>query len=133
NVAPMATDRLDITLNLNGNAPIILEEFNPERPTTFNNAVPSTVFDSLGNSHQLTQYFVKGEPEEVTRMVPNPDYDPTDPTSEPTIEATTLASVWEMYYALDGQVLMQDDGNGAESTSFKLYFDTEGRMITTGV
>jgi len=61
NVSPKPTDDINATLNLNANLSPISEAFDPERPSTFNNAIPTTVFDSLGNAHQLTQYFVKQE------------------------------------------------------------------------
>ncbi|MCK9512059.1 MAG: flagellar hook protein FlgE [Pigmentiphaga sp.] len=129
NVAPMATDKIQATLNLNGNQDPIppTVDFNPERPDTFNTAVPATVYDSLGNSHQLTQYFVKRDPESIEAEVPNPDYDPQDPNSERVITVTMLVSVWEVQYALGETVL---DAGGEP---FKLYFDSAGRQVTTGV
>ncbi len=65
NVAPEATTSINAVLNLNAQVTAIdpaTTPFDPEQPTSFHTAVPTTVFDSLGNSHQLTQYFVKRPP-----------------------------------------------------------------------
>src|SRR5690554_6934773 len=62
NVAPQATTQVDAVMNLNSQVVAIdpaTTPFDPDQPTSFNTAVPTTVYDSLGNSHQLTQYFVK--------------------------------------------------------------------------
>src|SRR5690606_30523888 len=49
---------------------------------SYNHSLPITVYDSLGNSHQLTQYFIK-----------------TDP----------LTNTWAVHYRLDGNV--EPDGS----------------------
>src|SRR5690606_24949777 len=50
--------------------------FDPLVPGSFTHSLPMTVYDSLGNPHQLTQYFVKRE-------------------------AQGDESVWNVYYRLD--------------------------------
>jgi flagellar hook protein FlgE len=40
-------------------APFINNQFSPSDPGTYNHATSTTIFDSLGNSHVLTMYFVK--------------------------------------------------------------------------
>jgi flagellar hook protein FlgE len=37
----------------------VAKPFDPKQSSTYTNASPMTVFDSLGNSHQVMQYFVK--------------------------------------------------------------------------
>jgi flagellar hook protein FlgE len=59
NVAPQATTRAGIETNLNANATPITAPFAHTVRDTYTNAVPMTVYDSLGNPHPLTQYFVK--------------------------------------------------------------------------
>lgn len=54
--------------------------FDPKISSTYTNASPMTVFDSLGNSHQVMQYFVKRE-------------------------ATGGTSVYDVYYTMDGQAM----------------------------
>ncbi|MEN5161700.1 flagellar hook-basal body complex protein [Achromobacter spanius] len=54
--------------------------FDPTRSDTYTNASPMTVFDSLGNSHQVMQYFVK----------------------RPAVGST---SVYDVYYTMDGKAM----------------------------
>lgn len=60
-----------------------LNAFDPTDPGTYNSATSMTIYDSLGNSHILTQYFVKQ------------DYDPAD--------TSTAQNHWMMYVQIDGQ------------------------------
>ncbi len=39
--------------------PFINNQFSPTDPSTYNHATSTTIFDSLGNSHVMTKYFVK--------------------------------------------------------------------------
>ncbi|KDD13061.1 flagellar hook-basal body complex protein [Bordetella bronchiseptica] len=73
--------------------------FDPTNPLSYTDQVPTTVYDSLGNSHQMIQYFAKRP-------------------------AVGTESVYEVYYVLDGQP-MQVNG-GASQT---LNFDTAGNLL----
>ncbi len=57
--------------------------FDPLDPDTYNSATSVTVFDSLGNSHIMTQYFVKER---------------TNPTN-----TAGTANTWSMYVLIDGE------------------------------
>lgn len=71
-----ATDEVAMTLNLDsGSAPITTAPFDATDPDTYSYANTARVYDSLGNAHESTLYFVK-----------------TDTNS------------WEMHVALDGTV-----------------------------
>lgn len=62
NMAPQATSTLGVVTNLNANATVIdptTTPFDLTNRTTYTDQVPSTVYDSLGNSHEMMQYFVK--------------------------------------------------------------------------
>lgn len=55
-----ASDSLDFTANLNANAKVPeTAVFNPEDSTSYNDTYTTTVYDSLGREHTLSQYFVK--------------------------------------------------------------------------
>ncbi|MEC8104168.1 MAG: flagellar basal body FlgE domain-containing protein, partial [Pseudomonadota bacterium] len=58
-----------------------LNSFDPDNQETYNHATSTTIYDSLGNAHVMTQYFVK-EP-----------LDPTRPNEQ---------NVWAMYVLVDG-------------------------------
>lgn len=98
----------------------ILNSFDPNDQDTYNHATSSTIFDSLGNSHVMTQYFVR-EP-----------LDPNDPDAQ---------SVWAMYVQVDGQDVGDPDPSltfpeSLEPTQarFELFFDQNGSLdeATTG-
>jgi flagellar hook protein FlgE len=68
-----ATSKSEIGLNLDAREPIINTTFNLNDPTTYNKATSMSVYDSLGNPHAFTTYYVK-----------------------------TAANTWDVYGALDG-------------------------------
>lgn len=54
-----ATNELTLTTNLSSNSDPIAAAFDPNDPATFNYSSSTQVFDSLGNPHLLTTYFIK--------------------------------------------------------------------------
>lgn len=54
-----ATNALTLVTNLNSESDIIAAPFNPADETTYNYSQSTQVFDSLGNPHLLTTYFIK--------------------------------------------------------------------------
>lgn len=57
-----ATDKLDFVANFDASAKAIdkaVTPFDPADPTSFNSSYTTQVYDSLGNSHTVTQYFTK--------------------------------------------------------------------------
>ncbi|MFO0775898.1 MAG: flagellar hook protein FlgE [Nitrospiraceae bacterium] len=59
NISPRATTQAAITANLNSAATVPTGAFNAADPTTYNFSTSTTIFDSLGNSHNLQLFFVK--------------------------------------------------------------------------
>jgi flagellar hook protein FlgE len=58
--APQETTEVSLKMNLPAGAnPVNLDLFNPEDPLTYNAATSVTVFDTLGDSHVMTYYFMK--------------------------------------------------------------------------
>lgn len=90
-VAAQATDRVDFAANLDAGASEIVDEngdripFDPEDSDSFNSSYTTTVYDSLGNEHTLTQYFVK-----------------------------TGENEWEVHYAMNGEVMEDESGQALE-------------------
>ncbi|KJM59194.1 flagellar hook protein FlgE [Pluralibacter gergoviae] len=55
-----ASDAIDFTANLNANAKVPETAlFDPEDSSSFNDTYTTTIYDSLGREHTLSQYFVK--------------------------------------------------------------------------
>ena len=100
--------------------PYVLNSFDPLDQDTYNNAASTTIYDSLGNSHVMTQYFVK-EPLDATR--PNEQ------------------NIWAMYVLIDGQNVGDPDPSlpfpeNLDSTAarFEIFFNQDGTLdeIATG-
>ena len=63
NLAPTPTSQGTVGVNLDSSSTVpATTPFNPTDPTTFNNSTSMTVYDSLGNSHIATLYFVLNPP-----------------------------------------------------------------------
>ncbi len=63
--APTKTSEVDIRMNLPAGDSYIAGapgNFDPDDPLTFNNSTSVTIFDSLGDSHVMTYFFVKDDP-----------------------------------------------------------------------
>ncbi len=95
--------------------PLVINAFNPADQATYNHATSSTVYDSLGNAHVMTQYFVKQE------------YDPADPTTSP--------NHWKMYVQIDGNdvgdpdtTLPAPDNTLATQAEFNIHFNADGSL-----
>ncbi|CDG81878.1 flagellar hook protein FlgE [Janthinobacterium agaricidamnosum] len=57
---PQATTKVDTFHNLNSNTAMpTVTPFNPNDPNSFSKEFPAEVFDSLGNSHVMSTYYVK--------------------------------------------------------------------------
>lgn len=82
--------------------------FDPLDSTTFNHATPTVIYDSLGNSHVLQQYYIK-QP-----------YDPNNPAAQP-------ANAWQVVVTVDGQNVGVDDVAGDPTLAVQnLFFSPNG-------
>ncbi len=95
--------------------PITLNAFDPTDQSTFNSATSMTIYDSLGNSHVMTQFFVK-QP-----------YDPAEPTTTP--------NHWRMYVQIDGEnvgdpdiSLPPPDNTEPTLAGYDVYFNPDGSL-----
>jgi flagellar hook protein FlgE len=81
--APKKTSEVDVRMNLPAGEAYIPSapgNFDPTDPSTFNHSTSSTIFDSFGDSHIMTYYFVKDNP-------------------------TTNPNQWMMFTAVDGEMV----------------------------
>jgi flagellar hook protein FlgE len=79
----------------------ITNEFNPLDQRTYNHATSTTIYDSLGNSHELTQFFVKN---------PSPGNG-------------VGVSEWSVYAQIDGEFV-----GGSDVTPYTARFDQDGAL-----
>ncbi len=59
---PQATSNVAAQVNLDSSQAVITDPFDPLDPSTYNYQSHVTVYDSLGNSHTATNYYVKTAP-----------------------------------------------------------------------
>jgi flagellar hook protein FlgE len=62
NIPPLATDTMNLALNLDASAPVPTAPFSVSDTSSFNDATSTTIFDSLGNSHLDATYYRKAAP-----------------------------------------------------------------------
>lgn len=85
--APKASSSIKQTVNLNSTQTTpTTTPFNPSDPTSYNSSTSVNIYDSQGNAHVLSQYFVKGANNSWTMNVLIDGRNPGDPTKE---DATT--------------------------------------------
>jgi flagellar hook protein FlgE len=59
-IPPLATSTADVGVNLDSRATVpTTVPFDPTDPTSYNSSTAMTIYDSLGNNHVATLYFVK--------------------------------------------------------------------------
>jgi flagellar hook protein FlgE len=102
-IAPRVTSTVDATLNLDARLPQpTTPVFNPADPTSYNNSTSLTLFDTLGNPHLLSMYFVK----------------------------TAVPNQWDTYATADGTAAANVNlGSGAGAPA-QLDFSTSGVLTT---
>ena len=113
NISPQATSSMSMRANLNSNAAVVptttpATKVDPANPDTYTSSFPYNVYDSLGNSHQVTQYFIKRE-------------------------AVNGESTWEVQYFMNGKVVGQPDPASPKETiptSNMLTFNKAGQMVS---
>lgn len=99
NQAPQSTSEVQIEFNVDSRDPVpTIATFDPNNPLSFNSSTSLTVYDSFGESHIMTTYFVKGTP------------------------AGTLTNPWDMYVYIDDVNVV---GGG---TPFQMDFGTDGTL-----
>ncbi|WP_337842403.1 flagellar hook-basal body complex protein [Rheinheimera sp.] len=102
NIPAKATETVNFSLNLNSGSPVLpyAAVFDPKDGTAFNYSQSTEVFDSLGNSHTLTQYFNQAG-----------------------------ANQWDVVYYMDGQPLDAAALGGAASSTITAK-NSDGTDVT---
>lgn len=111
---PKMTEEAKVGLNLPTKAAALdIAGFDPTDSETYTASTSMTIYDSLGDTHTMTQYFVK--------TGPNPDATPA-----------IIDNQWEMFVYVDGENALTDDGGTpAIPDSHQLKFDNAGQFIVT--
>ncbi|XQW85802.1 flagellar hook protein FlgE [Thalassotalea piscium] len=107
--APQATTEVDIRMNLPAGDSYISSaptNFDPDDPLTFNYSTSVNIYDSLGDSHIMTYYFIKDDP-------------------------TTNPNEWFVFAGVDGTPV--DLVDNTNTPTGILGGDTSGPLSPTGV
>jgi len=79
----------------------ITNQFNPDDQRTFNHATTTTIFDSLGNSHEVSQFYVK----------------------QPSPGNGVGVSEWSVYLQVDGEFV-----GGTDTNPYQARFNQDGNL-----
>ncbi|HKK55404.1 flagellar hook protein FlgE [Marinobacter sp.] len=101
NIVSTAGGATNIADSWNNRAIVITNQFNPNDQRTFNHATTTTIFDSLGNPHEISQFYVKQPP-------------PGNGVG---------VSEWSVYLQIDGEFVAN-----TETTPFQARFDQDGNL-----
>ena len=138
---PVPTSAVDITLNLPaGDATLDPANFDPEDPATYNNATSVTVYDSLGESHIASTYYIKpenasytGNNQWVTFMtVDGKPVDAWDAANETEAVGTYQVDA-DGDGEADGPIVSADGTTTVSSEKRAEYVDADGVTHTGGV
>jgi flagellar hook protein FlgE len=108
--APTKTSEVDVRMNLPAGDSYIANapgNFDPDDPLTFNNSTSVTIFDSLGDSHVMTYFFIKDDP-------------------------TTAPNNWLMFAAVDGNPINLEDPNSDAVANGRIGGNVSGPLAASG-
>jgi len=102
-IPPVSTSVFRFGANLNASAAVpAATPFNMADPRSYTDTTSGSVYDSLGNSHTLTYYFVKAP----------------------------AAGQWNVYGSVDGTAVTNVDLGAGAGTPLTLNFDSNGALTT---
>lgn len=125
NLSPNATDNVTTEVNLDASATPPAQPFvagftpsNPPNPNSFNTSTSTTIFDSLGNSHIVTKYFVKAPAQNTWNIfvgIDGTDVTPTattPPVGAPPVPypAGSLPSPFTVVFDPSGNFIVNNTG-----------------------
>lgn len=106
-IDPNATTAVDLRFNLNSGSPVpATAVFDPTDATSYNWSTAATIYDSLGNPHVLTTYYVKNTP-------------------------TATGTDWDVYSDLDSSGTAHNLGTLTFSTGGALTAPASGSLTDT--
>ena len=101
-ISPAPTTEVLGTLNLDSRATPIAAAFNAANAATYTSSTSSAVYESLGNAHALTFYFVK----------------------------TAVAGQWNMHATVDGGPVANVDLGAGAGLPVTMNFNSSGQLTT---
>jgi flagellar hook protein FlgE len=124
NMAPAVTSSITNRINVDVNEPAITAgAFDPNNADTFNNTLPVNIYDSLGNSHQLIQYFAKDSATNTWNVYFTLDGNVLGTQTDPLDPATFAPTTTQITFSDNGQISGVD---GAATTTYGLTIPVTG-------
>jgi flagellar hook protein FlgE len=148
--SPQATNEVDLRFNLPAGAPPLdPAQFDPSDPTTFTASTSVTVFDTLGDSHIQTFYFINdanagvganewlvvnsvdGQLVNITDDVGNPIPPPITGAANQAgnVADGSLVTAGRLIFSSGGDFTGIESANGVQSTNFTLQTEELGPGI----
>jgi len=145
--SPTQTSEVDIRMNLPaGEAGLDPLDFDPLDPLTYNAATSVTVYDSLGDSHVMTYYFVKDNAndnewyvatavdDQLTDLV-NTDGSDSDPTTATNVLGTNTGNgvtAAKLVFSQGGDFISMQTPDGTQTADYKLTTEALGSALSNG-
>ena len=126
---PEATEQVKIALNLPANdVAMDVSAFDPNDPSTYNNATSVTIYDSLGEAHIMQTYYVK--PENATGTNVDPDVTTTNQwVSFITVDQKPVNSTTQVSYQTDDAADTDSVFDNASFASYDLDGETYNGVV----
>jgi flagellar hook protein FlgE len=102
NMPPKPTSLFTLSSNLDSTQPIISKTFDVKDPSSYTNTISTSVYDSQGNEHTLSQYFTK-----------------------------TGTNTWSMHSLMDGRNISNPGTDPVVADETELTFDSSGNLLTS--
>jgi flagellar hook protein FlgE len=141
---PSATSEVDLVMNLPaGDTAVDPAAFDPDDPTTYNAATSVTVYDSLGDSHVMTYYFMKDSSttnewvvasavdDELVDLV-NSDGTDSDPTTAVNTAGTSTGNsvtTARLIFSSGGDFTGIESPDGNAQSDYKIMTEALGSTI----
>lgn len=146
-LAPKSTSAVNVNVNLDAtaeppSAPFI-SGFTPNQPpdpTTYNSSTSTTIYDSLGNSHIMTSYFVKAHAENTWRSyvgIDGTDVTPTastPPVGVPPVQYPSgqIAQPYTIVFNQSGSYIVNNPATPATYYGPGPVTSTNSGLVTSG-
>jgi flagellar hook protein FlgE len=123
-IAGNATTELSLTTNLDADEEIITDALDITKPDTFNYSSSTQVYDSLGNPHLLTTYFIKTAPNTWAWAWSAEDGTPPGPVVSAANALTFTPEGGLTNTPTTGSIGSIDWANGTNASTIAITFDT---------
>ena len=156
--SPTQTSKITSNMNLNASSTVVssyptgsnpkpeIYKFDPTDSSTYSSSTSVVIYDSLGEAHSLSYYYIKTDAFHKYDDPENPEEpeNPEDP-NEDSDDIVQSANAWNLYLFMDGKPLDVQNGYSTKYTAAdsgtefgtedikcaQLQFDSSGNLVKT--